>query len=56
LIYQWCDERRLPHYRVGGRGKRGKILIGQDDLEAFLHACRVEPVVIVEEGTLKHIH
>jgi len=44
LVYQLCDERRLPHYRVGGRGRRGKILIDPEDLEEFLEACKVAPV------------
>jgi excisionase family DNA binding protein len=43
LIYQLCEERRLTHYRIGGRGKRGKILIAPDDLDAFLESLRVEP-------------
>lgn len=42
LIYQLCDERRLAHYRVGGRGKRGKILIDHRDLERFLEEHRVD--------------
>jgi hypothetical protein len=41
LIYQLCQERRLPHFRVGGRGKRGKILIDEGDLAAFFEGCRV---------------
>jgi excisionase family DNA binding protein len=41
LVYQLCDERRLTHYRVGGRGRRGKILIDPEDLEAFLESCKV---------------
>jgi excisionase family DNA binding protein len=42
LIYQLCDERRLPHYRPGGKGKRGKILISPRDLDAFMESIRVE--------------
>ena len=41
LIYQLCDERRLPHYRPGGKGKRGKILIDPRDLDAFMASCRI---------------
>jgi excisionase family DNA binding protein len=41
LIYQLCDERRLPHYRLGGRGRRGKILIDQDELDKFVASCKV---------------
>ena len=42
LVYQICDERRLRHYRVGGDGRRGKILIDREDLKQFLADCRVE--------------
>lgn len=42
LIYQWCEERRLAHYRPGGKGKRGKILISSADLDAFMESIRVE--------------
>ncbi len=42
LIYQWIDERRLPHYRLGGKGKRGKIGISPRDLDDFIASLRVE--------------
>jgi excisionase family DNA binding protein len=42
LIYQWCDERRLAHYRAGGKGKRGKILISPRDLDDFMESIRVQ--------------
>ncbi|MCI0457182.1 MAG: helix-turn-helix domain-containing protein [Gemmataceae bacterium] len=42
LIYQLCEERRLAHYRVGGKGKRGKILIDPEDLDRFFEQHRVE--------------
>src|SRR5215469_5522592 len=42
LIYLLCDERRLPHYRPGGKGKRGKILIDPRDLDAYMQSCRVD--------------
>jgi excisionase family DNA binding protein len=41
LIYQLCAERRLPHYRIGGDRRRGKIVIDEKDLDAFLAGCRV---------------
>jgi excisionase family DNA binding protein len=55
LVYQWCAERRLPHFRLGKSGRRGKLLIEQADLDAFLESLRVgagkeEPV-----GGLRHI-
>jgi excisionase family DNA binding protein len=43
LVYRWCEERRLPHYRLGGRGRRGRILIDEGDLEAFLERCKITP-------------
>jgi len=42
LIYSWCHERRLKHFRVGSKGRRGKILIDPGDLEAFMRQCLVE--------------
>lgn len=42
LIYQWVTERRLAHYRPGGKGKRGKVLISPRDLDAFMESLRVE--------------
>lgn len=42
LVYSWCQQGRLPHYRVGAKGKRGKILIEPADLEALKATCRVE--------------
>ena len=53
LVYQWCQERRLPHYRLGGQGRRGKILIDEGDLDAFVVSCRQEarPEIL----PLKHI-
>ena len=52
LVYEWCDSRRLPHYRLGGKGKRGKIGISPSDLDAFLDSCRVEAF---SDGPVRHI-
>ena len=41
LVYTWCDERRLPHVRAGAAGKRGRILIRPEDLDALLKECEV---------------
>lgn len=54
LIYQLCHEGRLAHLRIGGRGRRGKIIIPVSDLDAFLETCRItEPPD--EDGPLTHI-
>lgn len=42
LVYQWCQERTLPHLRLGKAGRRGKIRIDEADVEAFIAASRVE--------------
>jgi predicted site-specific integrase-resolvase len=41
LIYGWCQAGLLPHLRLGAPGKRGKILITEEDWAAFLAAHRV---------------
>jgi excisionase family DNA binding protein len=40
LVYQWVEEGRLPAYRLGTGGRRGRILIDEVDLNAFLATCR----------------
>jgi excisionase family DNA binding protein len=42
MVYQLCDERRLAHTRIGGKGRRGKILISSRDCDALLNANRVD--------------
>jgi excisionase family DNA binding protein len=42
LVYRWCREQQLPHYRFGTQGRRGKILIAPADLDDFMQHCRVE--------------
>ena len=55
-IYELCRSGRLPHYRIGCRG-RGKFLIDPKALDDFLAACRVEgtPGGRGEEEDLKFI-
>jgi len=56
LVYSWCEDHFLPHYRMGGKGKRGNILIEETALDAFLQSRKVEgkPVDVSSLG-LKHI-
>jgi len=53
LVYEWCSQGRLPHYRFGRKGKRGCIRIEQADLDAFLADCLQQPKEI--DLPLKHI-
>ena len=56
LVYQWCAERRLPHLRLGRGGRRGKILIEEGDIDAFLATARVESGAGAGNGPpLRHI-
>ena len=42
LIRRWTTlEKRLPHFRLGGRGKRGKLVIDSSDLDSFLDTLKV---------------
>ncbi len=47
LVYAWCRARQLRHLRVGAATKRGKIIIEESDLAAFLKALEVEPAASV---------
>ena len=42
LIYQWIREKRLACFRMGGLGKRGRILIDPADLDVVIRECRQE--------------
>ncbi len=53
LIYEWCGEGSLVHYRFGRKGRRGKVMIEDADLDAFMVACKQEVRQTVP--TLKHI-
>jgi excisionase family DNA binding protein len=43
LVYGWVGDGLVPYYRLGGKGRRGKILIDDADLDAFLASRRVGP-------------
>ena len=44
LVYQLCKDGLLPCFRIGGKDKRGKVLIDEKDLEAFVRKCRSERI------------
>jgi excisionase family DNA binding protein len=41
LAYALIEEGRVPHRRIGRAGRRGKIVIREDDLIKFLESVRV---------------
>jgi hypothetical protein len=36
MVYGWCASGRLPHFRLGSKGRRGCIRIAEADFNAFL--------------------
>jgi excisionase family DNA binding protein len=44
LAYALIAEGRVPHRRIGQRGRRGVIRITEDDLHAFLENSKPERV------------
>lgn len=54
LVYQWCADGTLPHYRLGRSGKRGKILIDPDELDR-LYAERKVTGGEASSEPLRHI-
>jgi excisionase family DNA binding protein len=42
IVRSWVSSGQLPHSRVGTLGKRGKILIAEEDLDGFLANFKVE--------------
>ncbi len=55
LVYQWCTEKRLPHIRLGRAHQRGKILLEEQDVLAFLTAARIEAGEETSPAELTHI-
>ena len=43
LVYAWCRAKRLRHLRAGAGKRRGKIVIEEEDLAAFLKTLEVLP-------------
>ena len=41
LVRRWVADGSLPHYRLGAKGKRGKIAIAEADLDALLATLKV---------------
>jgi excisionase family DNA binding protein len=55
-IYGACQNGLLPHYRVPARkGARGKYLVKEEDLLAWLESLRVEGCGPQDDGPLEHI-
>lgn len=49
LVYQWVKEKRLACFRMGGLGRRGRILIDPADLAVVIQECRQERHPLLSE-------
>lgn len=56
LVYQLCSDGLLTHLRLGGKGKRGRVMVEESDLAAFLEGCRREASASAPLLSLKHIN
>lgn len=41
IIRKWVSSGFVPHYRLGARGKRGKIMIDVSDLDEAIASLKV---------------
>ncbi|MDY3551486.1 helix-turn-helix domain-containing protein [Gemmata sp. JC717] len=46
IVRGWVRDGSLPHYRLGAKGKRGKIAIAPEDLDALVASFRVVVVQV----------
>jgi hypothetical protein len=54
LIYGWVASGLLAHFRLGAKGRRGKIAIAEGDLDVLLASLRVEAKVEAAAPTSRH--
>jgi excisionase family DNA binding protein len=44
IVRGWIRDGLLPHYRLGAKGRRGKIAVAAEDLDSLLASFRVAAV------------
>jgi excisionase family DNA binding protein len=44
LVYQLVTEGRLRCFRIGSQGRRGKVVISAEHIDAFLKTCELKDV------------
>lgn len=42
LVYSWLDSGSLPHYRFGRKGRRGRIMVDESELDGFVAGMKAE--------------
>lgn len=55
LVYQWCQEGLFEYLRLGGIGKRGRVMIETESFERFLESCKQPKQPKQPPMSLKHI-
>lgn len=65
IVRGWIRDGLLPHYRLGAKGRRGKIAVAAEDLDSLLASFRVDlkpapkpavkPSPVSRKPVLKHI-
>ncbi|MBL8795248.1 MAG: helix-turn-helix domain-containing protein [Planctomycetia bacterium] len=53
-VYLWVEQRQLPHYRLGGKGRRGRIVVDEADFAAFLASRKVDAGQLRPEFKFNH--
>ena len=54
LLYLWIEQRELAHFRLGGKGRRGRIMIDEDDFATFLASRKIEPGQLRQDSNFTH--
>ncbi len=55
VVYQACQSGVLQHYRFSAKGKRGRVMIDESDLMAYIEQSRQVPKSPGVMPELKHI-
>lgn len=55
LVYSWAETGVLPHYRAGKKVCRGRILVDEAELEAFVARMKAAPPPPAEQPALRHV-
>lgn len=60
IVRGWCASGQLPHFRLGAKGRRGKIMILPDDLDGLLAAFKVsspppKPAAKADTSGFRHL-
>lgn len=55
LVYAWTQSGILPSYRFGREGKRGRVMVDENELEGFIAGMKA-PARAEEAPALRHVN